>query len=160
MKKASNKGIIPSLTKNAAIPVPKERILVVNDENPIREIVCSMLAAAGYECQQASDGLKGLAILDSGKEFDLLLCNLMMPNMDGMELLECTKYKFPDIPFVMESACHDLSVLLAAVRNGAYDYLQEPFEREQLLVVIRRALEYRRLKVENRALRAKLANRG
>jgi DNA-binding NtrC family response regulator len=143
-------------TESTTIPAMNERILVVNDEDPIREIVCSTLAASGYECQQAADGLKALAILDSGKKFDLLLCNLMMPNMSGLELLERTRHKFSDIPFVMESACQDVSVFLAAVRNGAYDYLQTPFEREQMLVVVRRALEYRRLKLENRALRARL----
>jgi two-component system, NtrC family, C4-dicarboxylate transport response regulator DctD len=81
----------------------------------------------------------------------------MMPDMDGLELLERTREKFSDIPFVFESGCNDLSVFLAAVRNGAYDYLQMPFEREQMLAVVRRALEYRRLKLENRELRAKLA---
>jgi DNA-binding NtrC family response regulator len=134
-----------------------QRILVVNDDEPLREIICSMLAAAGYRCRQAADGLKALAILDDGEEFDLLFSNLMMPNMDGIGLLERTREKFSDIPFVMESACHDMNLALAAVRNGAYDYLQTPFDREQLLVVVRRALEYRCLKLENRTLQAKLA---
>ncbi len=159
VKKALNKrSNWPS--KNVSTPAMKERILLVNDEDPIREIICSMLTAAGYQCQQATDGLRALAILDSGKEFDLLLSNLMMPNMDGLELLERTRDKFSDIPFVMETGCDDTSVVLAAVRNGAYDYLKTPFEREQLLALVRRALEYRRLKLENRGLRAKLARRG
>ena len=61
------------------------------------------------------------------------------------------------MPVVLESAVHDISVALAAIRNGAYDYLQEPFEREQLLNVVGRALEYRRLKLENSALQPQVA---
>jgi DNA-binding NtrC family response regulator len=112
-----------------------------------------MLGTAGYQCRTAADGLEALAVLDSGEEFDLLLTNLIMPGLDGIGLLERTKDRFPDMPVVLETAVHDISVCLAFIRNGGYDYLLEPFEREQLLNVVRRALEYRRLKLENRYLR-------
>ena len=84
----------------------------------------------------------------------------MMPNLDGIGLLERTKGRFPDMPIVLESAVHDISVCLAFIRNGGYDYLLEPFEREQLLNVVHRALEYRHLKLENRALQAQVAKLG
>jgi len=128
-----------------------ERILVVDDEEPIREIVSSMLRASGYVCTRASSGLEALAILDSGEQFELMLSDLMMAELDGIALLERTKERYPDMPVVMVTAVHDISVALAALRNGAYDYLLKPFEREQLLATTRRALENRRLKVENRA---------
>ena len=131
--------------------MPSERILVVDDEEAIREIVCSMLTAAGYRCGQASSGMTALAVLESGEIFDLMLSDLMMADLDGIGLLERTKEKFPDMPVVMVTAVHDISVALAAIRNGAYDYLLKPFEREQLLATVRRALENRRLKLENRA---------
>jgi len=127
-----------------------ERILVVDDEDAIREIVCSMLAAANYKTRQASSGLKALALLDAGEEFELMLSDLMMADLDGIGLLERTKEGYPDMPVVMVTAVHDISVALAAIRNGAYDYLLKPFEREQLLATVRRALENRRLKMENR----------
>jgi len=136
--------------------MPAERILVVDDEEAIREIVCSMLAAANYKCKQASSGLKALALLDAGEEFELMLSDLMMADVDGIELLERTKERFPDMPVVMVTAVHDISVALAAIRNGAYDYLLKPFEREQLLATVRRALENRRLKLENRAYQTNL----
>src|SRR5207245_5070548 len=79
-----------------------------------------------------------------------------MPDLDGIGLLERTKEKFPDMPVVMVTAVHDISVALAAIRNGAYDYLLKPFERDQLLATVRRALENRRLKVENRAYQTNL----
>src|SRR6476659_9300283 len=133
-----------------------ERILVVDDEEPIREIVTSMLANAGYSCKQAGSGLEALAILDSGEQFELILSDLMMAELDGIGLLERTKERFPEMPVVMVTAVHDISVALAAIRNGAYDYLLKPFEREQLLATVRRALENRRLKMENRAYQTNL----
>jgi len=132
------------------------RILIVNDQEAIRELIASMLTSAGYQCVTAADGLKALAVLDSGQEFELLLSNLTMPNLDGMGLLERTHKRFPDMTFVMESAVQDVSVLLAAVRNGAYDYLQVPFRSETLLTLVRGALKHRRLKLENRGYQADL----
>src|SRR5215467_11928748 len=136
--------------------MPTERILVVDDEETIREIVCSMLTSAKYECRQAGSGTEALALLDSGEEFELMLSDLMMANLDGIGLLERTKERFPDMPVIMVTAVHDISVALAALRNGAYDYLLKPFEREQLVASVRRALENRRLKLENRAYQTNL----
>lgn len=133
-----------------------ERILIVDDEEAIREIVASMLTIAGYRCQQAGSGIEALAVLESGEEFELMLSDLMMAGLDGIGLLERTKEKYPDMPVVMVTAVHDISVALAAIRNGAYDYLLKPFEREQLLATVRRAMENRRLKLENRAYQVNL----
>jgi putative nucleotidyltransferase with HDIG domain len=100
--------------------------------------------------------MEALAVLTSGDEFELMLSDLMMADLDGIGLLERTKEKYPDMPVVMVTAVHDISVALAAIRNGAYDYLLKPFEREQLLNTVSRALENRRLKVENRTYQTNL----
>src|SRR3989440_4486559 len=136
--------------------MPAERILVVDDEETIREIVSSMLTHANYKCRQAASGLEAIALLDSGEEFELMLSDLMMADLDGIGLSERTKERYPDMPVVMVTAVHDISVALAAIRNGAYDYLLKPFEREQLLNTVSRALENRRLKVENRTYQTNL----
>ncbi|HUK17546.1 MAG TPA: HD domain-containing phosphohydrolase [Bryobacteraceae bacterium] len=135
---------------------PAERILVVDDEEAIREVVTSMLTACKYACSQASSGAEALALLESGEEFSLMLSDLMMAGMDGIALLERTKEQFPDMPVIMVTAVHDISVALGSIRNGAYDYLLKPFEREQLLATVRRAMENRRLKLENRAYQTNL----
>src|SRR6266567_1100839 len=137
-------------------PMATERILVVDDEEPIREIISSMLNAAGYKTRQAASGMEALAVLNSTGEFELMLSDLMMAELDGIALLERSKEKYPDMPVIMVTAVHDISVALAAIRNGAYDYLLKPFEREQLLAMVRRALEHRRLKLENRAYQSNL----
>jgi putative nucleotidyltransferase with HDIG domain len=108
------------------------------------------------QSRQAASGVEALSILESGEEFDLVLSDLMMAEMDGIALLERAKERFPDIEVVMVTAVHDLSVALQALRNGAYDYLLKPFERDQLLAIVRRALEHRRLKLENDAYRTNL----
>ena len=133
-----------------------DRILVVDDEETIREIVSSMLSGAHFQSRQAASGAEALSILESGEEFDLVLSDLMMAEMDGIALLERSKERFPDVPVVMVTAVHDISIALQAIRNGAYDYLPKPFEREQLLATVRRALEHRRLKRENDAYRTNL----
>jgi cyclic di-GMP phosphodiesterase len=141
------------MTAAAASP---DRILVVDDEDAIREIVTSMLTSAGFNCTQAGSGLQALKILESGQTFSLMLSDLMMAELDGIGLLEQVKDKYPDMPVVMVTAVHDISVALAAIRNGAYDYLLKPFEREQLLATVRRALENRNLKIENRTYQSNL----
>jgi putative nucleotidyltransferase with HDIG domain len=136
--------------------MPADRILIVDDEEPIRDFVSAMLCSADYACSQAASGMEALALLNSGEEFALMLSDLMMPGMDGTALLESSKERFPEMPVIMVTAVTDISVALGAIRNGAYDYLLKPFEREQLLATVRRALENRRLKLENRNYQTKL----
>src|SRR3954469_2519675 len=133
-----------------------ERILVVDDEEAIREIVSSMLQNAGYNARQAASGKQALEILGAGEEFQLMLSDLMMAEMDGIALLDQVQGCYPDMPAIMVTAVHDISVALAAIRNGAYDYLLKPFEREQLLAMVRRALEHRKLRLENRSYQSNL----
>jgi len=140
-------------------PATQERILVVDDEESIREVVCSMLTLAGYSCTAAASGNEALALLASGEEFELMLSDLMMAEMQGDILLERAKERFPDMPVIMVTAVSDLSVALGAIRNGAYDYVLKPFERDQLLNTVKRALENRRLKMENRDLVLHLESR-
>ena len=97
-----------------------------------------------------------LAVLRSNENISIVLSDLIMEGVDGLTLLSKMKEVNPDIPVVMVTAVHDISVALAAIRNGAYDYLLKPFEREQLLAMVRRALETRRLRLENLAYQTNL----
>ena len=131
-------------------PATHERILVVDDEEAIREVVCAMLGAAGYRCTPAASGNAALELLASpGAEFELMLSDLMMAEMQGDILLELAKQKFPEMPVIMVTAVCDLSVALDTLHSGAYDFLPKPFDRELLLDRVRRALEHRRLRLEN-----------
>jgi DNA-binding NtrC family response regulator len=115
---------------------------------------------AGYKCRGAASPAEAWDILSSGEAVGLLLCKVVESLED--RLIERVVKRFPDIPVVVWGA-QPIPTFMEALRKGAYDYLDLPFERDQLLVIIRRALEYRRLKLENREYQArleKLANEG
>jgi putative nucleotidyltransferase with HDIG domain len=125
------------------------RILIVDDEEPIREVLASLLEAAGYESNTATNGAEALQCLEGGG-FDLVLSDILMPVMDGLELLKRIHGREPDLPVVMVTAMNDISAAIGALRTGAYDYLLKPFDKDQLYFSVRRALEHRRLVMENR----------
>jgi len=121
----------------------------VDDEEAIREVVCSLLEAKHYECASMSNGRLAQAYLES-HPIDLVLSDMMMPEMDGPKLVEWLRVYDPDIPVIMVTAMHDIGTALEAIRRGAYDYILKPFEKDQLYLGVRRALEHRRLLLENR----------
>jgi len=126
-----------------------ENILIVDDEESIREVQASLLEACGYQCTTAPNGAEALKLLDS-TPFDLVLSDILMPVMDGLALLEQLHKREPDLPVVMVTAMHDISAAIGALRTGAYDYVLKPFEKDQLYFSVRRALEHRQLVIENR----------
>ncbi len=132
-----------------------EHILVVDDEEAIREVVTTLLETQGYSCTSASNGRVAMQYLN-GKSPDLVLSDMVMPEMDGLKLLEWIHIHDKDLPVIMVTAMHDLSTALEAIRRGAYDYILKPFERDQLFLSVRRALEHRRLLVENRRYQQEL----
>jgi len=134
----------------------EERILVVDDEELIRDIICSVLTQAGFRPHSINSGAEALTLLQSDDNYSAVVSDVIMDGMDGLTLLAKIRSDHPDLPVVMVTAVHDISVALAAIRNGAYDYLLKPFEREQLLASVRRAVEMRRLKAENLAYQTKL----
>jgi putative nucleotidyltransferase with HDIG domain len=132
-----------------------QKILVVDDEEAIREVISTLLEAQGYRCTTCSDGRKGLDAFRRDK-FDLVLSDIVMPEMDGLKLLAELGLDDPDVPVIMVTAMHDISIALEAIRAGAYDYVLKPFEKDQLYLCVRRALQHRRLVLENRTYQSDL----
>lgn len=133
----------------------KEKILVVDDEEAIREVVSTLLEAQGYRCTVRQNGR--LALDAFGKDtFDLVLSDIVMPEMDGLKLLGELRRADPDVPVIMVTAMHDISIALESIRAGAYDYILKPFERDQLHMSVRRALDHRKLVLENRTYQSDL----
>ena len=126
-----------------------ENILVVDDEEAIREVVSTMLESKGYHCTAVSNGR---AAQDQVKRVtpDLVLSDMIMPEMDGIKLLDWIRHYDPEVPVIMVTAIHDISTALEAIRRGAYDYILKPFEKDQLFLGVGRALQHRRLVAENR----------
>jgi putative nucleotidyltransferase with HDIG domain len=134
----------------------QERILVLDDDESSRDTVSLTLQHAGYECRSVQSGQDAIAALQADDNYALLLSDLAMEGMDGFALLERVRQQYPQMPVVMVTANHDISTALSAIRSGAYDYLLKPFGRDQLLATVHRALENRRLKMENLAYQNKL----
>jgi putative nucleotidyltransferase with HDIG domain len=126
-----------------------EKILVVDDEEAIREVVSTLLQTQGYRCTLVSNGSDAFAQLQADSH-DLVLSDIVMPKMDGLKLLEHVRAHDQDVPVIMVSAMHDIATAIEAIRMGAYDYILKPFEKDQLYLSVRRALEHRRLVLENR----------
>jgi putative nucleotidyltransferase with HDIG domain len=133
----------------------KEKILVVDDEEAIREVVSTLLEARGYQCVPCVNGRAGLEAFRKDT-YDLVMSDIVMPEMDGMKLLSELRRSDPDVPVIMVTAMHDISIALEAIRAGAYDYILKPFEKDQLYLSVRRALEHRRLVMENQAYQSDL----
>jgi putative nucleotidyltransferase with HDIG domain len=125
-----------------------KRVLIVDYEETVREIVAAMLVAAGYDCRMAASGVEALALLEREK-FDLMLTNLMMPAMDGFELMERTLKRYPNMPVVFETAVNDIWVAIQVMLAGARDYVLQPLDQERILSAVHRALETPGLKGEH-----------
>ncbi len=131
------------------------RVLVIDDEEAMRESLAAWLRKEGYRVSVAADGADGLAQLSAGA-FDLLLVDMKMPGMDGMTVLERTREVRPDIPVVMITAYGSIENAVTAMKKGARDYLLKPFDPEQMLLVIERIVGHQELVRENEALRERL----
>jgi putative two-component system response regulator len=122
----------------------KSRILVADDEQYVCEVVSRWLTAEGYECVQAYDGDTAWELLRTS-EFCLLLTDVRMPGMSGMELLEKVRKEMRQVAVVMATAVDDRKMAVSALSLGAYGYLTKPFERDEVFINVVNALERRRL---------------
>ena len=133
----------------------RARILIVDDEGEMVENCARILARADYDTLRATDPHDALARLDAERP-DLLITDLKMPGMDGMELMRQARERDPALPVIMITAFATIESAVAAVKEGAIDYLPKTFTVEQLRVAVARALRQRELQLENRRLREQL----
>jgi len=132
------------------------KILVIDDEKPIRNTLKEILEYEDHQVEIASDGFEGL---EKAKEntYDIILCDIKMPNMDGIEVLEKLEELSPDVPVVMISGHGSVETAVEALKKGAYDFIEKPLELNRLLVTIRNALEKKDLVVETKKLKRKVS---
>jgi len=132
-----------------------QRILIIDDELSIRELLKDFLTGKGFEVVTASDGESGLNLLKEDK-FDLLLLDLMMPGINGMDVLREIASEKIDIPAIMITAYASVSTAVEAMKLGAFDYITKPFVLEDVHLAIKRALDVSRLQEENSRLKKEL----
>ncbi|MEL0653140.1 MULTISPECIES: sigma-54-dependent transcriptional regulator [unclassified Algibacter] len=136
------------------------KILVIEDEAAIRRVLIKILSEENdtYQVEEAEDGLIGIEKIKN-EDYDLVLCDIKMPKMDGVEVLEATKKIKPEIPMVMISGHGDLDTAVNTMRLGAFDYISKPPDLNRLLNTVRNALDRKELFVENKILKKKVSKK-
>ncbi|WP_167597881.1 sigma-54-dependent transcriptional regulator [Leeuwenhoekiella sp. ZYFB001] len=134
------------------------KILIIEDEAAIRRVLTKILTEENkaYQVEEAEDGLAGMEKIKD-QDYDLVLCDIKMPKMDGVEVLEATKKIKPEIPMVMISGHGDLDTAVNTMRLGAFDYISKPPDLNRLLNTVRNALDRKNLVVENTRLKKKVS---
>jgi DNA-binding NtrC family response regulator len=134
------------------------KILIIEDEAAIRRVLAKILSEENdsYEVEDAEDGIVGFEKIKNN-DYDLVLCDIKMPKMDGVELLEAVKKIKPEIPMVMISGHGDMETAINTMRMGAFDYISKPPDLNRLLNTVRNALDKKQLVVENKILKKKVS---
>ncbi|MCL5966601.1 MAG: sigma-54 dependent transcriptional regulator [Deltaproteobacteria bacterium] len=132
------------------------RILVVDDEANLRDVLGKILSAEGYAVTGAADGAEGLRLL-AAERFDIVLCDIRMPGMGGLEFLSEVRARDLAVPVIMMSAFGTIEMAVEAMKRGAYDYVSKPFMSDEILLLLRNVRERERLIEENEALRREIA---
>lgn len=134
------------------------KILVIEDESAIRRVLIKILSEESdtYEVHEAENGLEGMNAIKK-EDYDLVLCDIKMPKMDGVEVLEAAKQVKPETPFIMISGHGDLDTAVNTMRLGAFDYISKPPDLNRLLTTVRNALDRKELVVENKILKKKVS---
>lgn len=131
-------------------------ILIIDDEKAIRKTLIEILSYEGYKIDEAGDGEEGFRKFRE-KEYDVILCDIKMPKMDGIEFLEKAKELNPDIPIIMISGHGTIETAVEAVKKGAYDYISKPPDLNRLLITIRNAMDKTSLVAETKVLKRKVS---
>ena len=129
------------------------RILVVDDQEMMRDSLAANLVHEKHEVVATHDGTVAVARLEGPERFDLLITDMRMPRMDGMTLLGEAKRLRPDMPVIVMTAFATIETAIDAMKRGAYDYIQKPFDADEIKLLVDRTLEHTRLVKENAALR-------
>jgi DNA-binding NtrC family response regulator len=133
-------------------------VLVIDDEEIMREVLETLLSQEGYEVRVASGGMEGLEMARA-MPFDAAIVDIMMPEMDGLTALDELKKLDDEMAVIMITAFASVDTAVAAMKRGAFDYITKPFKNDEVLVVLRNAVERKRLEIENRVLRQNLQER-
>lgn len=131
-------------------------ILIIDDEKAIRKTLSEILSYEGYKIEEAGDGEEGLKRFRE-KSYDVVLCDIKMPKLDGIEFLDKARESNPDIPVIMISGHGTIETAVEAVKKGAYDYISKPPDLNRLLITIRNAMDKTNLVAETKVLKRKVS---
>lgn len=133
-----------------------QTILVIDDEKAIRKTLAEILGYEGFVVDEAVDGAEGIKKIRENN-YDCILCDVKMPKMDGIEVLDIARIEKPDIPFIVISGHGNIETAVDAVKKGAYDYIAKPPDLNRLMITIRNAMDKKSLVAETKQLRKRIA---
>src|SRR5258707_876007 len=133
----------------------KSRILVVDDEDALRSVLSNELTGAGYEVATAADGDEAMSTVQN-KKFDLVLLDMKMPRVDGREVLQFIQTPSPSSQVIILSQFADLKMAVESTKLGAYEVLGKPYDIEQIEQTIQRAIDRKKLTIDNKLLQTEL----
>jgi len=133
-----------------------QNILVIDDEKAIRKTLGEILSFEGFAVDEAADGVEGVKKIKENN-YDCILCDIKMPRMDGLEVLQVARELKPDIPFIVISGHGNIETAVEAVKKGAYDYISKPPDLNRLLITIRNAMDKKTLVTETKQLRKRIS---
>src|SRR5215475_1530016 len=118
---------------------PPAKILVADDEQNLRRVLVALLRREGHEVVQAANGLEAIEQLAAG-DYDVVITDLRMPGADGMEVLRTASKNYPHVPVIMITAYGSVGQAVEAIKAGAFDYIEKPFEQDQIRVIVDKAI--------------------
>ena len=133
-----------------------QTILVIDDERAIRNTLSDILSLEGFTVDVAIDGAEGAKKIKD-TNYDCILCDIKMPRMDGLEVLQIARQERPDTPFIVISGHGNIETAVDAVKKGAYDYISKPPDLNRLLITIRNAMDKKSLVTETKQLRKRIS---
>jgi len=135
------------------------RILIVDDEEVLRDVLEAVLRREGFETAMAASGEEALAVLDEDDNIDLVILDIMLPGISGIDTLRALRISNPSLPVIIITAFSSIDGAIEAMKHGAFHYIPKPFKNEEVILTVNKALEQRRLSRENERLKAELSEK-
>jgi len=135
------------------------RILIVDDEEVLRDVLDAVLRREGFDIVPAATGEEALSLLDSSEEIDLVILDIMLPGISGIDTLRAIRISNPHLPVIIITAFSSIDGAIEAMKHGAFHYIPKPFKNEEVVLTVNKALEQRRLSTENERLRSELSEK-
>jgi DNA-binding NtrC family response regulator len=135
------------------------RILIVDDEEVLRDVLDAVLRREGFDVVSAASGEEALSLLDGDEEIDLVILDIMLPGISGIDTLRSMRISNPHLPVIVITAFSSIDGAIEAMKYGAYHYIPKPFKNDEVIITVNKALEQRRLSHENERLKAELSEK-
>src|SRR6202171_3072921 len=135
------------------------RILIVDDKEVLRDVLDAVLRREGFDVVMAASGEEALSVLDTDDNIDLVILDIMLPGISGIDTLRATRISNPSLPVIIITAFSSIDGAIEAMKHGAFHYIPKPFKNEEVVLKVKKALEQRRIPQQNTRLKNELSDK-